>query len=724
MDLFIEKIKSITTLDDAKELLLDQTKQCENCKHVKEAVEFATLWHEGQFRKSSQPYIIHPILVASLVSYFGGDEEMIIAALLHDVLEDTACTDREIEEKFSTNITKLVEGLTKIIEIREAKLIPSSSDERLITSALSFRKMLLASISDVRVLVVKLCDRLHNMLTLDALSPAKQKRISEETLVVYAPIAHRLGISKIKNILEDLSFYYIMPDEYNKIDSLLYAKDQELQLALNSYIDKVTKLLLQNGFVDKSFEIQRRIKHYYSIYMKMHRKGICIDEVLDLMAIRVLVKEPLDCYKALGIIHQNFTPLISRFKDYVAVPKDNGYQTIHTTIFNNTSIIETQIRTFDMHKTAEYGIAAHWKYKGLSTLSPKLEWLNELKNQSDESENIEEMYSLAKDDLYSEDISVFSPKGDIYTLPRGATALDFAYAVHTEVGNHAQKSLVNKLRVPLLTELKNGDIVSIERSEELVLRCSWIESVKTAKAKNAMKSNCKQKLKELNTLIGENILLNSFNLKYQQLEPYLDELNLEQNLHRLATDHEYLQEILLQLKSIIIKNAKILPIISPIRKYKLKLQKFDNLIFHTTSGISKVMFEYCCHPKRGDDIVAFKDGSNAVIHHKFCSNAHKNLKKRVPTYFVEWEKTKPDIYKLIVSIENKRGSLAEFLQFLAKIDVNLVTIELSQHENSEAIFFKMEVEVPKKSIDKLISTKNSKYRVIEFVPIDDAYKKI
>ncbi len=721
MDLFIEKIKSTHTLDDAKALLLSQI---DNNQKIITALDFASKWHEGQYRKSGEPYIIHPILVASFVSYFGGDEEMVISALLHDVLEDTPCSSEEIVEIFGEHVGKLVEGLTKIIEIREEKLIPSTSDERLISSALSFRKMLLASISDVRVLVIKLCDRLHNMLTLDALSPAKQKRISEETLVVYAPIAHRLGISKLKNALEDLSFYYLMPEEYKKIESLLFAKDQELQLALNSFTDEVTKLLLQNGFVDKSFEIQKRIKHLYSIYTKMHRKGICIDEVLDLMAIRVLVKEPLDCYKALGIIHQNFTPLISRFKDYIAIPKDNGYQTIHTTIFNNTSIIETQIRTFDMHKTAEYGIAAHWKYKGVSGLSPKLEWLNELKNQSDEGEDITEMYSLAKDDLYSEDISVFSPKGDIYTLPRGATALDFAYAVHTEVGNRALKAYINKTRVPLLTELKNGDIVNIETADKLILRCSWIESLKTAKAKNAMKLNCKQKRKELNILIGENILLNVFNLKYEEIEPYIQKLHLEQNLYKLAIDHDYLQEIILQLKRAIIKDTKILPIISPIRKYKLKIQKFENLIFHTTTSISKVMFDYCCHPKRGDDIVAFKDGSNAVIHHQFCTNSYTKLKKRVPTFFVEWAKERPDTYKLIVSIENKKGSLADFLQFLAKIDVNLVTIELSEHENSEAIFFKMEVEVPKESIDKLISAKNNKYRVIEFVPIADAYKSV
>jgi GTP pyrophosphokinase len=717
----IERIKGIDNIVDATDLLYSVTGSSDL---IERALEEAKRWHKGQYRKSGQEYVVHPILVASLVAHFGGDEEMIASALLHDVLEDTDCSNEDIEREFGKNITKLVEGLTKIIEIREAKLIPSNSDERLITSALSFRKMLLASISDVRVLVIKLCDRLHNMLTLDALSRNKQKRIAEETLVVYAPIAHRLGIATIKNALEDLSFYYLMPKEYEEIDNFITSKNQQLQLSLNNFIDKVTKLMLQNGFVDKSFEIEKRIKHYYSIYMKIHRKGISVDEVLDLMAIRILVNEPIDCYKALGIIHQNFTPLPSRFKDYIAVPKDNGYQTIHTTIFSDTSIIEVQIRTHQMHKTAQFGIAAHWKYKGHGGLNPKLEWLNELKTQSDEGENIEEMYSLAKDDLYSEDVSVFSPKGDIYTLPRGATALDFAYAVHTEIGNRAKSAYINKKRAPLLTELKNGDIVNIKTDEDMILRCSWISAVMTAKAKNAIKLNCNQKLKELNLLTAENILLNSFNLKYEELEPYLKDPSCYNNLYKSATDVDHLQENILKLKKRIIKSAKILPIISPIRKYRLKLQKFDNLNFYTLSSISKVMFDYCCHPKRGDDIVAFKKGSSAVIHHKFCSKAYELMQKRTPMIFVEWERDKPDTYKLIVSIENKKGSLANFLQFLAKIDLNLVTIQLSEHENTQAKYFELVVEVPKKNREKLLQAKNRNFKVIEFLPLDDAYKKI
>ncbi len=721
MDALLEQVRSCESVDTAKDLLYSLTG---DTPKIHDAVEFADQWHEGQFRKSGQPYIIHPILVAAIVSHFGGDEEMIFAALLHDVVEDTPCTSDVIAEKFSPEIAKLVDGLTKIIEIREEELVPSTSNEKLITSALSFRKMLLASISDVRVLVVKLCDRIHNMLTLDALSDSKQKRISEETLVVYAPIAHRLGIASIKNVLEDLSFYYLLPEEYANIDTTILGKDQKLQLSLNHFITKVHRLMLQNGFTEKSFSIEKRVKHHYSIYMKMHRKGISMEEILDLMAIRVLVKEPNDCYRVLGIIHQNFNPLISRFKDYIAIPKENGYQTIHTTVFADASIIEAQIRTFDMHKTAQFGIAAHWKYKGHTGLNPKLNWLNELKTQSEGGENIEEMYELAKDDLYSEDISVFSPKGDVYSLPRSATVLDFAYAVHTEIGNCAKEAYVNKQRTPFLTELKNGDIIKIETAPEHVLRCSWINAVKTAKAKNAMKINCNHKLKELNTLTAKNIILNIFNLKAAQLEPFLEDESTLKNLYKSSIDSIHLQEDIIKIKKLILNSTKIIPIISPIRKYRLKQQTFDNIIFYTTQGISKVVFDYCCHPKSGDEIVAFKKGTTAIVHHKFCTHAHELMSAREPMYFVAWCTKKPNSYKLIISIENKKGSLAYFLQYLAKIDVNLVTIKLFDNENSHAHFFEMVVDVPNKSRDKLLNNSNEKYKIIDFIPLDDAYKKI
>ncbi len=716
---FLERVRHTSSTEDAIGLLYEFRRS----EAIDQALALARHYHEGQYRKSGEPYIIHPILVAAITAFVGGDDEMIIAALLHDVIEDTPCDISEIETKFSKAVANLVEGMTKITELRDEELIPSTSDEKLISSALTFRKMLIASIEDVRVLVIKLCDRLHNMLTLDALKPEKQRRISEETLVVYVPIAHRLGIARIKNKLEDLSFYYLFPEAYHKIDSYLQQNAQRFQLELNNFISKVKTLMLKNGFIDGEFDIHKRIKHPYSIYMKMQRKGVSIEEVLDLMAIRILVKNPLDCYKVLGIMHLHFKPLISRFKDYIAIPKDNGYQTIHTTVFSDSSIFETQIRTFGMHRTAEFGVASHWKYKGHDGLSPKLEWLNDLRSQSEIGENIEHMYQLAKDDLYSADISVYSPKGDVFHLPLGATALDFAYAVHTEIGDHTKAAYINKKRSPLLTELRNGDIVRIELSGEPILRCSWVNQVKTAKAKNAMRINCNHKRKEIDKITAVNILLGIFNIRYETLKPFLDRANACKNIHKAATDVQYLQEIVYQLKKELLSDTRFIPIISAFKKYRLKEQHFDNIVLYGTQNFSKVLFDYCCHPKRGDEIVAFKKGSEVTVHHKFCTTANTMMQEHKPMVFARWSADRPEHYKLIVSIENKKGSLAALLLFLAKIGIDLLTINLSRSENSQADYFEMVVDVPAASKEKLINHSKQNFKIIEFLPLNDAYKK-
>jgi GTP pyrophosphokinase len=719
MDRLLEQIQEFKDVASSKNLLLSIT---QNNPKILDAVNLAGHYHQNQFRKSGEPYIIHPISVAIIVSSYGGDEQMIIAALLHDVIEDTPCTDDEIKSKFGKEVLHLVQGLTKIDEIRDEELIPSNSDEKLVKSALSFRKMLLSSIDDIRVLVVKLCDRVHNMLTLDALSLSKQKRISEETLVVYVPIAHRLGISTIKNILEDQSFLYLFPDEFKQIDNHISQFQQKFQLELNSFISTVKTLMLKNGFIDGDFEIQKRIKHHYSIYLKMQRKGISIEEILDLMAIRILVKKPNDCYRVLGILHQNFRPLLTRFKDYIAVAKDNGYQTLHTTVFSDATIFEAQIRTYDMHKTALYGVASHWKYKGHDGLSPKLDWLNELKTQSDEGENIEHMYELAKDGLYSEEISVYSPRGDVFQLPRGATVLDFAYAVHTEIGDKTRGALINKVRTPLLTALKNGDIVKILLDKETVLRCSWISSLKTAKAKNSMRINCNQKRREIDSKTAFNILLGIFNLKHLVLSPIMQQNDHCKNIDKSAKSHSHLQENINHIKKSILKLTKFFPMIQPFKTYNLKKQKFDNIVLYSPTTFSDIIFDYCCHPKLGDEIVAFKKGNTAIMHHKFCQAASKLIDTHQQMVYVRWSTNKPDQYKLIVSIENKKGSLASFLLFLAKIEINLLSIILSPKENTHADYFELIVEIPKKGKDKLLKDLNQKFKVIDLVRLDDAYK--
>lgn len=718
MEELVEVVKKCKQTEHAVELLF---KYIRKTPDIERAVAFTIEKHQGQFRRSGEPYVVHPILVCVFVAYLGGDESMVIAGLLHDVVEDTACSTEDVKEMFGEEVGHLVDGLTKIVEIRDSELLPSTSNDKLVASALTFRKMLIASIRDVRVLVVKLCDRLHNMLTLEALDPLKQKRISEETLVVYAPIAHRLGISSIKNLLDDLSFYYVMPNEYQKIDTYIKEHGQQLQLRLNHFISKIQNHMLKEGFIESDFTIQKRIKHYYSIYLKMQRKGVSIEEVLDLLAIRIIVRTPIDCYRALGIVHQHFKPLISRFKDYIAIPKENGYQTIHTTVFDDKSIVESQIRTYDMNKTAEYGVAAHWKYKS-GGLNPKLDWLNDLNNQNEDIESIEDFYEIAKDNLYSEDIAVFSPKGDIFTLPRGATVLDFAYEVHTEVGTYADEAYVNKQKVPLLTELKNGDIVKIVTSKEPKYRCSWINSVKTGKAKSTIQSNCRQKIKEINHKVAIKILAHVFGVNEAKIITWVEQEVLSKKIFKIAVDSVYLQDVVNGLKTNALQETLLFPLLKKDR-YHIKKQKFENIVIYSNHNISNVYFDYCCHPKRGDDIVGFRKGNDVFVHHKLCERATILMDENEPMTFVKWTKEAPDRYKLIVSLENKKGSLATFLAYLAKMQVNLVTIELGKAEDEgHADYFEMILELPEKNINSVRDNLKGRYRVIEFVSANDAYK--
>ncbi|MBV5279274.1 MAG: bifunctional (p)ppGpp synthetase/guanosine-3',5'-bis(diphosphate) 3'-pyrophosphohydrolase [Campylobacteraceae bacterium] len=718
MEELVEVVKECQQAEKAVELLYKYIKRTPN---IEKAIAFTIEKHQGQYRKSGEDYVVHPILVCVFVAYLGGDESMIIAGLLHDVVEDTSCSTEEVKAMFGEEVGHLVDGLTKIMEIRDVELAPSSSNDKLVASALTFRKMLIASIRDVRVLVVKLCDRLHNMLTLEALDPLKQRRISEETLVVYAPIAHRLGISSIKNILEDLSFFYVMPNEYNKIDTYIKEHGQQLQLRLNHFISKIKNHMLKEGFIESDFTIQKRIKHYYSIYLKMQRKGVSIEEILDLLAIRIIVRTPIDCYRALGIVHQHFNPLISRFKDYVAIPKENGYQTIHTTVFDEKSIIESQIRTYDMNKTAEYGVAAHWKYKS-GGLNPKLDWLNDLNEQNEEIENIEDFYAIAKDNLYSEDIAVFSPKGDIFTLPRGATVLDFAYEVHTEVGTYADEAFVNKQKVPLLAELKNGDIVKVITSKEPKYRCSWVNSVKTGKAKSTIQSNCRQKIKDINHKAAIKILSYVFGTSENKILIWLEKENITKKIFRATIDSIYLQDVANMLKEHASHDMLLFPLLKKDR-YAIKKQKFENIVIYANHHISNVYFDYCCHPKRGDDIVGFKKGNDVFVHHKLCERAATLMDENENMVFVKWTKEAPDRYKLIVSLENKKGSLASFLLYLAKMEINLVTIELGKAEDEgHADYFEMILELPDKNVNSVRDNLKSKYRIIQFVSVTDAYK--
>jgi len=667
VDALLDKARNISTVKEAQELLFLSHPNPTALFHT--ALNLATKAHASQQRKSGEPYIVHPILVASITALVSNDEAMIIAALLHDVVEDTEYVIEEIEAIFGEDVAHMVEGLTKIDDIRELELIPSGSDKKLISSAKTFQKMLLSSIKDVRVLVVKLCDRLHNMTTLDALSPEKQQRIAEETMVVYAPIAHRLGISQLKNRLEDLSFFYIYPEAYATIDSYIQNNSQNLHLKLNTFVRNIQKLMKENGFAEGEVEVFGRVKHYHSIYQKMQRKGIGIDEVLDLIAIRILVKEEIDCYKVLGALHLNYKPIISRFKDYITLPKENGYATIHSTLFNDDGIVEAQIRTFEMHKTAEFGVAAHWKYKEGREVNQKvnLEWLEALQYQND---SVEEFYSLAKGDLFVDDISVFSPAGDHYTLPRDSVTLDFAYAIHSEIGDSAVSALVNKRKASLLTTLKNGDIVRINTGEDAKVHCSWGDAVRTSKAKEGIRTACNAKLKVCNQLEKINI------------DAYLAQSD--------NSPKEFIKE-----------HFKII----------------------SNQEVNKIEFDYCCHPKMGDEVVAFVENNEVIIHHKLCQEAYKKMEAKAPMVSVDWADERTVRYQLIISLQNRQGILADLLSKLAKLELNVLNIELGIKSSDSAEFCKLEVETKEENAKRLEEKLNQKFKLIEMISLKDAYKR-
>ncbi len=711
---FFTQLQQIKTFHKAKELLASL---CEITPNIKRAIVCAQTNHEGQFRKTGEPYIVHPLCVACLVAFYGGDEAMICAALLHDVIEDTEYDLENLKNEFGEAVATLVDALTKIAAIRKEELESSATDQKMAIAALTFRKMLISAVDDPRVLVIKISDRLHNMLTLEGLSEEKRARIAKETLVVYAPIAHRLGISSIKNELEDKSFYYIFPDEYNKIQDYIKNNNQSLVLKLNDFIYKIKELMLKNGFDESQFNIESRIKRPYSIHLKMQRKGISIDEILDLLAIRILVSTPLECYKILGIIHLEFKPIVSRFKDYIALPKENAYQTIHTTIFDKSLVFEVQIRTFSMHQNAEFGVAAHWKYKN-EGLMPSLEWLHNLQYQNNDAQ---EFYDLAKNDLYREDVVVFSPKGDTFSLPAGAIALDYAYAVHSELGDKSKIAYINNQKASLLQTLKSGDIVRIVTDEKETPKYAWIDAVKTSRAKNQLKIQRQNQIKEIQKQEAKNMLATIFSKDPNIFARYLSIRNLNFDLTRIVNDGEYLQEACAKIKQSFQIETKIFAKFK-FNMLKLKEIRLENFSFLTNHSINGVAFDYCCRPKYGDSIGAVLVNKKAIIHHKLCNKFKNELKDNQQVVFVNWAQTNRKMIKVIVSLENKRGALASFLNALAKEHCNIISTAFNgRNLDDEAPYCEIvfELEKPNENLkDKL----SAQFKIIEYTNCKDAYQ--
>ena len=598
------------------------------------AFQFAYYLHEGQYRKSGEAYIAHPIAVAALLRDLGGDCEMIAAGFLHDVVEDTDITPEEIEEKFGANVRQLVEAVTKL-----SKFNFSSKTER---QAENFRRMFIAMAQDIRVIVVKLADRLHNMRTLDFLSPEKQRSIAEETKEIFAPLANRLGIWHFKWELEDLSFKYINPEEYDKIKSLISERRKDREARINEVIDKITHRLHKQKI--NFLEVKGRPKHLYGIYQKMTRQNKKFENIYDIAAVRIIVESIDDCYRALSVVHDQFRPIPGRFKDYIGLKKPNGYQSLHTTVVNtNGRPLEIQIRTLEMHHVAEYGIAAHWKYKesghsndtNLSDADEKFTWLRQLLDWQKDLKDAEEYVDNLKENLFDDDVYVFTPKGDVFSLARGATPVDFAYRIHSEVGNHMKGARINDKWSPVDQELENGDIVEIITGNNSHPSLDWLNFVVTPSARNRIRQWFKRSHREENITRGRELLEKEYGkngleslLKSETMQNVAHKCNFHkvddllaalgygeitcaQVLNRLREEN---QKTSVEKPSTLVDTS----ITNAPKSYKtLDSNKYPII------GVEGMMYNIagCCKPLPGENIIGVVTNTRGIsIHHHDCPN--------------------------------------------------------------------------------------------------------
>ncbi len=634
------------TIDMIIQKILTDDKQYDLSKIIS-AYEFASKAHEGQKRSSGQPYIIHPLAVSYILLELGMDTDTICAAMLHDVVEDTPVTLQEVKKRFGQDVAMLVDGVTKLNQV------PIFSREE--QQAENVRKMVLAMSQDIRVIIIKLADRLHNMRTLNYRPGVKQRKTAHETMNIYAPIAHRLGMRGIKEELEDRAFHYLDPFAYSEIEHILEIKKSERE----AFITRIKKNIAER-FNDREFskqpQIEGRVKSIYSIYKKMFLHHKSIEEIYDKYAVRIIVSTVGECYNALGLVHDMYRPIPNRFKDYISTPKSNMYQSLHTTVLGKEGIpFEIQIRTWDMHATAEYGIAAHWKYKqGIHTSNDKMEqrlaWVRQVIEAQQTSDDVEEIVRIIKNDLAPEDIVVMTPKGDSISLPIDSTIIDFAYKIHTQIGHKTAGAKVDGKLVPLDYKLHTGEICEILTSNELGKgpNRSWLNIAKTNEAKSKIRSWFKKECREENIVTGKAELEKEFkhyrmSIPDDELEAFLmDDLKRHncQTLDDFYASIGYggvlLSKIIARLKDKYMKTYKTLenntaePVIKPARKISsgIILDKIDDC---------SVKFAQCCNPLPGDEIVGFiTRGHGISIHTTSCTNYVAALKRDSPEELARW----------------------------------------------------------------------------------------
>ncbi len=629
----MNKTEQVYTIDILIQKILDDEKQYDLSKIVS-AYEFAAKAHANQFRSSGEPYITHPVAVSYILLELGMDTDTICAAMLHDVVEDTDATLEQLRKLFGQDVAMLVDGVTKL-----GKIPLFTKEEQ---QAENVRKILLAMSQDIRVIIIKLCDRLHNMRTLQFRPANKQRNTALETMNIYAPIAHRLGIKTIQDEIEDLAFRYLDPYAYAEIEQQMKIRSDERQAFIESIKEQILK-----RFADSNFSctpvLMGRVKSVYGIYRKAFVQGKSIDEIYDIYAVRIIVQTVTECYNALGIIHDMFTPIPNRFKDYIATPKANMYQSLHTTVIGREGVpFEVQIRTEDMHYTAEYGIAAHWKYKegikGKDKLENRLAWIRQIIEAQQDTDDVEEIVRTIKSDLAPEDCFAFTPKGDMITLPTGATIIDFAYAIHTQVGNKMKGAKVDGKLVSLDHVLNTGEIVEIITSSDPNHgpNRAWLNICKTNEAKSKIRSWFKKERREENVANGKAELerefsRNNINVPPEELQSFLAD---DMKRHNCTTLDDFYAAI--GFGGVIL--SRIIPRLkdnyNKIYKAPEEAPAALKPAGHGSGGIIidgqnnvLVKFSQCCHPVPGDDIVGFiTRGHGVSIHKKDCENYLAALK--------------------------------------------------------------------------------------------------
>ncbi len=632
---------------------------------LKKAVEFAKKAHEGQFRESKEPYYIHPKAVAMMLNEMGMDLNVIIAGLLHDTVEDNDyVTIRNIKVEFGDDIAEMVDGVTKLTKSGNDKSI--SKEDR---QAENFRKMFVAIAKDVRVVIIKLADRLHNMRTLEYCDNDKRVRKARETLEVYAPLAHRFGMGAMKVELEDLAFEHLHPEEYKRLKDAIEPQQRERMSMLMSAMSSISEQLRNSGI---KAEISGRRKHLYSIYKKLKKQDTTLNEIYDLIAIRVIVNTVKDCYEALGIIHSMWPPMPGRVKDYIAMPKTNQYRSLHTTVFGENGIpFEVQIRTHEMHKAAEYGIAAHWMYKegraGRDELDSKLGWLREALEYEDLTDTTREFIDNVKKDFFAEFVFVLTPKGEIIDLPTGSTPVDFAYRIHTNVGNHTQGARVNDTMVKLDYKLKNHDKVEIITASQATPSRDWLRFVKTQQAKAKIRNWFKKANREENVQRGKEMLADAAKRQGYQLSDIAKPAYFEEVLSKYKmNDPEDVYaaigyggittgQILHKLIDLYQKEKNQNSLISEEGAAKESNHDQGKVVHgvrvYGDSGMS-VRFAKCCNPVPGDKIFGYVTrGRGVSVHRSDCTNAANLMQDTERITEVEWAGNSASKYQVSIVVE-------------------------------------------------------------------------